>query len=346
MRHYRVIQAIFDWRSWPTIILYFPIIIYSFLFGLFNGSKVFFFTLVNPDIPLGGFAGESKYNLLMQLEEDVRPKTILISHSCSVNHMLDELHEAGLSYPLVAKPDSSEGGFLVQKIENQFELEKYHADHAINYLIQEFVHGPQEYSILFHKLYGHYELTSFTEKKPLSINGDGVSTIFQLLNKHPRARNRLSYILSGLSDTERVLDKDESFEVDFRANVDCGAAIIDRRSYMVEELRRNIEKIMKNCPAVFYGRLDIKSNNLNNVIKGTFKIVEINGVKGEALHIYDRDFNIIRAYQEIFKHWTIILRLAKQNLRNGYKCPSMVHSIKLLKAHRDLRLNANIKRYA
>jgi hypothetical protein len=340
-----LLYTIIDWRSWPTVVLYFPAIIYSFLYGVFSGSGVFLFALVNPKIPLGGFAGESKYDLMILLDKEVRPNTILIDKTCNSIQMLKQFKETGLSFPVVAKPNSHEGGFLVCKMNNEQELKSYHKSYAMDYLIQEYLEEPHEYSILFHKLDGHIELTSLTEKQPLSITGDGKSTIRQLLWRNPNVRSIISSVLAELSEVEHILEVDETFNVDFRANVDCGATILDRREFMDEELRQSVSKIMKPYPHFFYGRLDIKSKTLKDVITGNFKVMEVNGIKGEALHIYDRKFTIWQAYKEIFKHWSIILKLAKQNLEKGFKCPSIVQSINFMKQHRAMQLNTINKRY-
>ena len=94
-----------------------------------------------------------------------------------------------MTYPLIAKPDIGERGFLVEKLTSEKDLLAYLAQTKVNFLIQEFINLPLEISVLYYRMpsasKGH--ITSFCIKETLKVQGDGASTIEQLMLAYPRA---------------------------------------------------------------------------------------------------------------------------------------------------------------
>jgi glutathione synthase/RimK-type ligase-like ATP-grasp enzyme len=87
----------------------------------------------------------------------------------------------GIEFPCIVKPDIGEGGFLVRRINSEIDLLVYHETHSMNYLVQELIDVPMEVSILVHNAKGKLEISSITERKPLTIFGDGRSTLRELI---------------------------------------------------------------------------------------------------------------------------------------------------------------------
>ena len=54
--------------------------------------------------------GESKHEVMQFVPESVKPKTILIKLPATVTHVTDVMHAAGLTFPLILKPDLGERG--------------------------------------------------------------------------------------------------------------------------------------------------------------------------------------------------------------------------------------------
>jgi len=65
---------------------------------------------------------------------------------------------------------------------------------------------------------------------------------------------------------------------------------IDRTSLITEKLRNTIEIISRNIPDFYVGRYDVLFKNIEELLNGEFKIVEVNGTMGMQLK-YD-GFNL------------------------------------------------------
>ncbi|HET6226186.1 MAG TPA: hypothetical protein VFF27_07895, partial [Bacteroidia bacterium] len=100
-------------------------------------------------------------------------------------------------------------------------------------------------------------------------------------------------------------------------NWDYGSVYIDRRELISEQLIHVFHQVNTEIGLFNYARYDIKCNSFDDLSVGEMKILEINGVKGEPIHIYDSRFTLLKAYKEIFKHWEFILQISKRNLKKG-----------------------------
>ena len=91
--------------------------------------------------------------------------------------------------------------------------------------------------------------------------------------------------------------------------------------------------VCKRCvgshlPDFDYGRIDLKIENWNSFkTKTGIKILEINGVNSEPIHIYDPNFSIWNAYKTIFKHMHIIYQLSQHKLNNQSQTLSLFEFI-------------------
>ena len=109
------------WEFWPFSILYFPVGFYYTWLAIRRGS-LFFFTSSNPSIEFGGMLGEKKSEVYDLIPQKYLPEMRLFKSS--------QLKEASqyakqLSYPVIAKPNIGERGNLVEKLNNELDLETY-----------------------------------------------------------------------------------------------------------------------------------------------------------------------------------------------------------------------------
>lgn len=70
---------------------------------------------------------------------------------------------------------------------------------------------------------------------------------------------------------------------------------------------------MTHLPEFDYGRIDMKIIDWEAFKHNEgIKILEINGVNAEPIHIYDTKQNIAQAYTSIFYHMDLIYQLSKE----------------------------------
>ena len=111
------IKLLWTWKYWPMELLYLPLTLYVFTIGALRTGRFFYFAAANPKVSLGGFAGDSKYDILSHIPVDYYPKSRLVRHKTADFSQVEALITSDeWQFPLIAKPDLGEGGFLVKKI--------------------------------------------------------------------------------------------------------------------------------------------------------------------------------------------------------------------------------------
>ncbi len=296
-----------DWRFIPTTIIYFPIMVLTFFIGIIK-RNVFFVFSVNPKIFSGGLVDDSKYFLLEKIPHKYKPKTILINENYSdFEKVLQEVHNSNLEYPLVAKPDKGYAGLMVKKIQNEFELEKYHNNIDLDYIIQEFVDTSLELSIFICQFNNQFMITSLTEKKYFKLIPDGKLTVNQLITKDNEIKFRRKMLKKMLRDQlNSVLPRGAEYIPLPIGNWIYGASFFDLTDKIDDKIIHKIKSLNDSVEVLNYGRYDIKTESLKELKKGNFKVLEVNGLKAEPIHIYDKKHNLFFAYKEIFRHWKYV----------------------------------------
>lgn len=326
-------------------LLYLPLTLYVFFIGSLRTGRQFYFAAANPKVPLGGFANDAKFSIIENIPQENKPTTILISKEQSIDELEKSIINEHLSFPLFAKPNIGEGGFLANKVDTLEELSDYHVNHKMDYLLQEFINYPIELSILIHNADGEFKISSITQRHQLQIIGDGTSNIEKLLRENKRATLRLKNILKQCkSKLQIVLNKGEVYLPTAVGNWDYGAKYVDRTEIINTTLTKTLENINSKVGLFNYARYDVMSSSIEAFLQGKMMILEINGVKGEPIHIYDEKYSLYQAYVEIFKHWEYILKISKRNIKQGFVCPSIKEGFSMLRNHSSIKKTSLKKR--
>ena len=141
---------LFNWEFWPVSIANIPVVFCWLYYGI-RSRDFFFFSAVNPVIETGGVFGESKINILNRLPATHIPETIFVEKTSSVEQVMLQVQSRELRFPLIAKPDVGERGFMVQRLDNEKDLYQYCTKSSVAFIIQEFVDFPVEVSVLYHR---------------------------------------------------------------------------------------------------------------------------------------------------------------------------------------------------
>lgn len=328
------IDILWNWRYWPMEVLYLPLTLYILFVGSLRTGRLFYFAAANPKVSLGGFAGDSKMAIMQQIPTQLQPESVFISKDDTDTEQLLRLIQNRLQFPVIAKPDIGEGGFLVKKLNNADEWRSYHESYTMDYMVQEFIDDPIELSIHIQCIDGSLQISGVTEKQLLTIQGDGVSTINALLmqQKHTRyCRKKLRKLLSDR--LTEVLAAGEIIQPGYIGNWNYGTVFHTRPEWNTEQLRSTMEQINTTIGLFEYARYDLKCSSVEALTAGNFKILEINGVKGEPIHIYDPANTLWGAYREIFRHWEWILQISRRNIRSGTVCPGARRGFSILIRH-------------
>lgn len=285
---------------------------------MLKSRAIWFFSTSNPTLTFGGFHGESKKEMYDLLPEKYFPKTIYISPQQPFQQVLEKVRSGSFSYPFIVKPDVGMEGILFRKIDNEYQLETYHSNIPVEYIIQKFIDYPIEIGVFYHR---HPKNNSgaitalFSKKLPL-ITGDGFSTIKEILEKEqPEIVEELLKL--DESELDKVLKKDEIINLSFIGNRYHGATFHDLSEQIDETLLKLFDSI-SHSSRFYYGRYDIKCASIEDLKRGiNFSILEFNGAGSIPNHIYTGRYSLIEAYKEIANHWKVLYQISSYNHKTG-----------------------------
>lgn len=329
------IHKLFYWEFWPVYMFYIPNIPYALYHAIVERSLTFY-TLTNPGIDNSGIGTESKFETQQLIPEKYLPKTIFHKESDEVSKTIKQVEINNFNYPIIVKPDVGFRGLLVKKIRNQEELVTYLKRYPINFLIQEFIDYPNECGLFFirHPQEEMGKITSITLKDCPKVTGDGSSTIKQLIENDKHLSLYANEIVNLTSvDLNFVPKKGENIQLSTIGNHAKGTKFINGNHLDSDQLTETINSLNKEVKGWFYGRLDIKYNTWEDVLKGDFKVIELNGILGEPTHIYDTSkMTYWKAIKTMRNHWRDLYTIAAYNHKTGLPYKKTGGFIKELKA--------------
>ncbi|MEO0555167.1 MAG: hypothetical protein AAF149_18305 [Bacteroidota bacterium] len=308
-----------SWEYWPFGVVYAPVFVY-WAWLSFKARSFFFFSASNPSIENGGMLGESKAKIFELIPNELKPITLFFSKNSPLNKVREKIVTASLTYPLIAKPDIGERGWLVEKINNDGELRTYVKETPVNFLIQEFLNEPIEMGVFYYRYpnKAQGEVTSIVIKEMLSITGDGENTLGQLAYDSDRAKLQLPQLHEKYrQEWQSILDRGETRELVSIGNHCLGTKFLNGNHLINESLSETFDKISKSIEGFYYGRYDIRVQSIENLYLGKIKIMELNGSGAEPAHIYDPEFSFFRGVGVLLRHWSILYKVSVQNHKKG-----------------------------
>lgn len=346
-------KKITNWEYWPSTLFYVPLLSYAFYLAI-KARSFGFFSAVNPGIEGSGNGLESKYKTIQLLPSNYCPITIYVEKGENIQDILSKIAKNNIEFPLIIKPDIGFRGLLVTKIKNEIELSGYLKKYnSINLIIQEFVNYQHECGIFYHRLPGEKtgKITSVTLKKYLTVVGNGNSTLLELMMNNERAKHYSDLIKEINKDILETIPKNaEEVILNVIGNHSKGTQFINGNHLINKELDNFLDNLNAKIEGWYYGRIDLKYNNFEELLKGeNLKIIEINGVISEPTHIYDPSKGTyFTALKSIKNHWKIMYKIGVKNKKLGkgnYTDLSYLLAVyfkykKYLKKVNDLNANA------
>lgn len=304
-------KEIKQWEYWPSWCFYLPLLPFFVSELIKKGHPYTFYLHVNPSLPLSGHGNESKYRTLELLPSKYIPKSKLFRLDANLTDWLNH----GFTYPLIIKPDKGYRGLGVFKINSQEHLiEVYQKELKVlrekapqlEYIFQEFLQTNEEFAVFTIKNVktGQFFISSLTQKEFMDIKGDGHSTLKELIWNHPRAKFYSTLYQKANLNLELILGHNETLRLSDIGNHSKGTRFLNINSKIQPELNRTFNNLAKGINGFNYGRFDIKANSLEDLIAGQFKIIELNGIIAEPVHIYDATtMTYPNAIKSLKWHW-------------------------------------------
>ncbi len=313
-------------------ILYLPATVYAIAIGIKN-RNLFFLSLANPEHALGGFVLDSKYEQQQRIPAPWQLKSLRIK---PYERIITEQIQALFEFPVIVKPDVGEGGKGVKYITQNDSLRAYAKKAKVAFIIQEYTRFSHEYSILCYRFTTTVFIRSITERIPLEVTGDGKMTLKDLINRLPYSNNKRKRIIaSSTSELNETLASKELRLVNGLGNYDFGATYREHTE-VKSPLKKAVEELFTALQNYDVARIDVKANDWNGLQNGCFKVLEINGLNGEPIHIYDQKYTLLAAQKEILRHWKQIYIISKNNAKLYTNRTRLLDGIQLLNKHLSL----------
>lgn len=314
---YKNLHKIFHWEYWPTSLFYIPNLPYGFYLAL-KAKNLTFFSAANPGIKSSGNGTESKFQTLALIPDEFKPKSVFHAKEEFIEKTLKKIKEENIQFPLIAKPDIGFRGLLVAKINSEIDLKNYLEKFKIDFIIQEFIDYKNECGIFYARNPTQQKgiISSITLKKFLTITGDGISTMKDLVISNKRAFLYKELIFENHKELlDIILEKNNEFQLSVVGNHCKGTQFINGNHLISNELTMAFDKLNAKIPGWFYGRIDIKYDDFETLNIGkNFKILEINGIISEPTHMYDaQKSSYFSALKSIRNHWKILFEISTTN---------------------------------
>jgi membrane protein DedA with SNARE-associated domain len=334
-------QRLLRWEFWPMWVLYVPVGIYIFYLGIRHRSLTAF-TASNPGIPASGIKGESKSEILHQLCPGPRNFGSIApfarisggaDKSSIVSLVQSHMKKMRLRFPVVLKPDAGERGNGVVIAKSASDIEYFVALTSGDFILQKFIPG-REFGVFYfrypHQIKG--EILAITDKRLITLTGDGVSDLETLILKDARAVLMAGFHLEQhKANLGSIITAGAVYPL-VNLGTHCkGALFLEGNQFISEKLTLAIDKISKNFDGFYFGRYDIRVPGEADLVAGkNIYVIELNGVTSEATSMYDPRYSIWHAYKTLCRQWKIACEIGAQNIRNGAKPISLRELVQMV----------------
>lgn len=320
---------------WPAWLFYAPVgVYYAWLALRFRSFTLP--TAANPSIYSGGLVGESKSQILGLVSEsargDIAPwvavekkATTSGEIAADVARSLAAMRAAGLSLPIVAKPDMGQRGDGVQLVRSEEQLAAYVAHFPVGELmiLQELIDWPHEAGLMWvrHPGQPRGRVVSITLKEFPAVVGDGRRTLGELIDADERASIVAEvYKARHATRLDDVVPAGEAVALVFAGNHCKGTIFRDGAEILTDELSAAMDRVGLSIPDFYFGRFDVRFRDLESFRRGeNFRLVEINGAGAEATHIWDANMRLREAWGALFVQWRTLFEIGDANRRAGAK---------------------------
>ncbi|WP_036096420.1 carboxylate--amine ligase [Leptospira weilii] len=323
---------------WPACFFYAPLIPYiAYLTVRYRGLGTI--CAANPGIPLGGLVGESKEQILKNMNSENVLKFFKVSGTQSnvekgFEFIKRETLKRKFKFPYILKPNAGQRGSGVKLVKNENEVLEYLKETNVDLIVQEYHPGPEEAGIFYYRFPNENEgkILSITRKIFPILEGNGTNTLGELILKHPRFQYQWKVFKERfVKEWETVLSLGEKKRLAEAGNHCQGALFTDGSSLITKELTREIDRISKTFSGFYFGRYDVRYRSDEKIKLGKdFGIVELNGITSESTNLYDPDFSIWRMYTILFKQWNLLFRIGFENRKRGVPKTKLSEIIKTL----------------
>ena len=283
----------------------------------------------NPRITSGGMVGEGKleyFGIMGELARSMTAKSIAVTvdGTFSLDEVCLRMQAAGLSFPVVAKPDIGWCGYGVRLIASRAELGDYAARYprGETFLLQHYVSDEGEAGIFYMREPDEERgsIIGMLLRRYPRVVGDGRRTIAEMVAADPRLNRILRDDLHEPSfEPDRVPRAGETVRLALIGSARAGGLYLDGTAQVTEQLARTVDAVARDMADFHVGRFDVRYRSLEDLKRGRFVIMEVNGSGSEVVHAWDPKYTVPEVYGIVFAKQRRLFALADKQRRRGHR---------------------------
>jgi membrane protein DedA with SNARE-associated domain len=299
--------------------------------------------LANPGLATGGLWGESKAECLRAVAAEERgaiadfvvmrrradPSTLNFDHARALRLVAD----AGLRFPLVAKPDIGRHGHGVRLVEDAAALRRYLEKFpgGAKLILQRYVPWAGEAVVHYARMPGEGgRILSLILRSCPHVIGDGAATVRELVARDRRLRRHAALLLGhdpshlgrDRAALDRVPDEGELVRLCLIGSRRVGARQRDASDLVAPALAARVGGIVDGMPEVHYARLNLRFGSREALSRGEdVVVIDIGGIAGAADDAWDPSLSLREAWRRRFARQRLLFAIGKHNRARGFEPP-------------------------
>jgi hypothetical protein len=287
-------------------------------------------TAANPRITAGGLVGEGKLEYFAGMGPVARAATarhcaIVNGPDARAETLRPQLARAGLSYPLIAKPDLGLCGHGVRRLADEAALLEYLArfPQGETVVLQEWLQQPGEAGIFVARdpRTGQVGIIGLALRAFPQVVGDGVRSVAELVAADPRAgRARTSARHDGSFDGDAVPAPGAVVRLATIGSTRVGGLYRNGEACITPELTAAMAAILDDMPDFHFGRFDVRFDTPADLRAGIgLRIMEVNGAGSEAIEAWDPEIGLVDGLRRIFRKQALLFEIGAARRRAGVR---------------------------
>ncbi len=285
-------------------------------------------SVANPAITSGGLVGEGKLEYFQGMGPIARAATarhigVTNDGTHTARSLQARIDEAGLGFPVIAKPDLGLCGHGVRRVDDVDSLldylSKFPRDEVV--VVQEYLPQDGEAGIFYARDPASRQGTiiGLALRTFPRVVGDGLRSVGELAAGDPRVSR-----LSGSARHECVFDAGavpaagEVVRLATIGSTRVGGLYRDGVACITPQLVAAIDAIARDMRDFHFGRFDVRFDSLAALRAGTgLHIMEVNGAGSEAIEAWDPATGLLDGFRMIFRKQRILFAIGDARRREG-----------------------------
>lgn len=281
---------------------------------LINFVSVKKLTKANYGLNHGEIGIGSKFETQLAFSQDLFMPTILIDAALSVDQKTAVMNEFvdTHGFPVILKSDVGCVGKGICKLDSKEDVEAKASLLLGDYLLQKFTTHPHECGVFYTRQHGVPKITGINMKHFPSVVGNGRDDLITLAKAHPRFTDHWYAFLQSV-DTDEILAKGQEKRLSFIGSHTLGCKFTDDHHLLTPELEAAVFEFFDSQPGYNFGRVDLKFESQEALMRGEFVVIEVNGIASLPTHMFDPKYSVFQAYGIFFEHAKLLVKIAKEH---------------------------------